>query len=75
MIYVCSIKFQLEVVPSGPAFDLKVPLEIIIGTIPLRQDGQSWNQQSKSSLRFLKPLAPAGPPYIASSDLCQYSFS
>ena len=29
--------FQLNVDPSGPALDLEVPLEIIIGTIPLRQ--------------------------------------
>ncbi|KAL8602260.1 hypothetical protein ACOMHN_022773 [Nucella lapillus] len=28
---------QLNVDPSGPAVDLEVPLEIIIGTIPLRQ--------------------------------------
>ncbi|XP_052278843.1 arrestin domain-containing protein 3-like isoform X1 [Dreissena polymorpha] len=28
---------QLEVEPAGPAFDLEVPLELIIGTIPLRQ--------------------------------------
>ena len=27
---------QLNVVPSGPAFDLKVNLPVIIGTVPLK---------------------------------------
>ena len=34
---VVHFAFQLNVDPSGPALDLEVPLEIIIGTIPLRQ--------------------------------------
>ncbi|XP_052278841.1 arrestin domain-containing protein 3-like isoform X2 [Dreissena polymorpha] len=36
---IIDIKYvlQLEVDPAGPAFDLEVPLELIIGTIPLRQ--------------------------------------
>ena len=32
-----NLVFQLNVDPSGPALDLEVPLEIIIGTIPLLQ--------------------------------------
>lgn len=32
-----SILSKLNVDPSGPSLDLEVPLEIIIGTIPLRQ--------------------------------------
>ena len=27
---------QLVVDPSGPAFDLEIPLEILVGTIPMR---------------------------------------
>ncbi len=29
--------FQMVVEPSGPAFDLAVPLQVVIGTIPLQQ--------------------------------------
>ncbi|BFZ02476.1 hypothetical protein BsWGS_05515 [Bradybaena similaris] len=57
---------QLNVDPSGPSFDLEVPLEILIGTIPL----MSVVQQH----RPMPPLPPAGvdnwnnpsaPPYGA----------
>ena len=34
-LWICHL--QLNVDPSGPALDLEVPLEVIIGTIPLRQ--------------------------------------
>lgn len=34
MNFVCALN-QLRVEPVGPAFDLSVPLEILIGTIPL----------------------------------------
>lgn len=44
---------QLEVDPSGPGFDLEVPLEIIVGTIPLRQVVQrlypQWQPQQPSA--------------------------
>ncbi|XP_067665145.1 arrestin domain-containing protein 3-like [Haliotis asinina] len=45
---------QLEVTPSGPSFDLKVPLQVIIGTIPLQ-----------SVLAQHPPMAPpVGAPII-----------
>ena len=38
-ISVSNFLFQLNVDPAGPAFDLKVPVEIMIGSVPLRQAG------------------------------------
>ncbi|XP_045216784.2 arrestin domain-containing protein 3-like isoform X3 [Mercenaria mercenaria] len=52
---------QLEVDPSGPAFDLEVPLEVIIGTIPLRQVVQRYYPQWQPSTQPLQPSAPGMP--------------
>ena len=40
---------QLNVDPSGPALDLEVPLEVVLGTIPLMQVVQNF-----------PPMAPPG---------------
>ncbi|CAG5135197.1 unnamed protein product [Candidula unifasciata] len=42
---------QLNVDPSGPSFDLEVPLEILIGTIPLM-----------SVVQQFRPMSPLPPP-------------
>lgn len=60
---------QLEVDPSGPAFDLEVPLEIIIGTIPLRQVVQRYFPQWHPTVPSLQPSAPVGPPNMIPPDL------
>nr|XP_022329069.1 arrestin domain-containing protein 3-like [Crassostrea virginica] len=49
---------KLVVDPSGPAFDLNVPVEIIIGTIPLTSAVQQY-QQTLSAVR------PSAPPEVA----------
>ncbi|KAK3601187.1 hypothetical protein CHS0354_004388 [Potamilus streckersoni] len=50
---------QFEVDPTGPSFDLEIPLEIIIGTIPLRSavPPQFLSQYPPPSTM---PLPPAG---------------
>ena len=45
---------QLNVDPSGPALDLEVPLEVVLGTIPLMQVVQNF-----------PPMAP--PPSLPSA--------
>ena len=54
--------FQLEVDPSGPAFDLEVPLEIIIGTIPLRTFVPTYGQPAFPPPTGLLPPAGGPPP-------------
>ena len=51
---------QLEVDPSGPAFDLEVPLEVIIGTIPLRMFIPTFASQYPPPAAPLHPIG--GPP-------------
>ena len=51
-----NLVFQLNVDPSGPALDLEVPLEIIIGTIPLRQVVEQFPPHPAS----IQPPPPAG---------------
>jgi len=50
------LQFQMTVDPSGFSYDLNVPLEIIIGSIPLRSIAQAHN--------FALPFAPAPPAGI-----------
>ncbi|XP_076472508.1 arrestin domain-containing protein 3-like [Babylonia areolata] len=52
---------QLNVDPSGPALDLEVPLEIIIGTIPLRQVVEMYPPRAPGPLPA-PPQAGYGPP-------------
>ena len=47
-----NLVFQLNVDPSGPALDLEVPLEIIIGTIPLRQVVEQFPPHQPPSSRL-----------------------
>ena len=56
-VWQCTLcLFQLNVDPSGPALDLEVPLEIIIGTIPLRQVVEQFPPHPAS----IQPPPPAG---------------
>ncbi|KAL3865646.1 hypothetical protein ACJMK2_043012 [Sinanodonta woodiana] len=50
---------KLEVDPTGPSFDLEIPLEIILGTVPLRSavPSQFLSQYPQTSTM---PLPPAG---------------
>ncbi|WAR01022.1 ARRD3-like protein [Mya arenaria] len=48
---------QLEVDPAGPGFDLEVPLEVIVGTIPLRQVVQQYYPMPQPTLS-----PPSAPP-------------
>lgn len=47
--------FQMVVDPSGPSFDLYVPLEVVIGSIPLAEIAQQHGMS-------LPPLASKGQP-------------
>eukprot|EP00916_Digyalum_oweni_P011297 GHVL01018824.1.p1 GENE.GHVL01018824.1~~GHVL01018824.1.p1 ORF type:complete len:423 (-),score=14.79 GHVL01018824.1:325-1593(-) len=51
---------QLNVDPSGPATDLEVPLEILIGTIPLRQVIERY--PPRPAAIHPHPQAEYGPP-------------
>ncbi|XP_061172553.1 arrestin domain-containing protein 3-like [Saccostrea echinata] len=53
---IIDIRYIIKLVidPSGPAFDLNVPIEIIIGTVPL----QSAVQQYQHTLSSVQPSAP-----------------
>lgn len=53
---------MLEVDPAGPAFDLEVPLEIIIGTIPLRTFIPSYAQQYPPPGGAFPPVGAPPPP-------------
>lgn len=55
IMFVFFVKLVID--PSGPAFDLNVPVEVIIGTIPLQSAVQQY-QQTLSS-------APSAPPQVA----------
>ena len=45
-LYISFHLFQLRVDPVGPAFDLTIPIEIVIGTVPLKHaDHQYANLQ------------------------------
>lgn len=58
---------QLDVDPAGPAFDLEVPLEIVIGTIPLRQSiQQQWSGGPGAPMPPLPTTVPSAP---AASDM------
>ncbi|BFZ02494.1 hypothetical protein BsWGS_05532 [Bradybaena similaris] len=53
---------QLNVDPSGPAFDLEVPLEIVIGTIPLISVVQQYPPMpSLPSAGFDNWISPSAP--------------
>ena len=56
------VYLQLEVDPAGPAFDLEVPLEIIIGTIPLRTYIPSYAQQYPPPGEAFPPVGAPPPP-------------
>lgn len=61
----CSIidinyNLELTIAPSGPAYDLKVPVPIIIGTIPLYSVVQQYQTQYETSLQEQAP--PNVPP-------------
>jgi hypothetical protein len=53
-----SYFLKLIVDPSGPAFDLNVPVELIIGTIPLQSAVQQYQQT-------LSAAQPSAPPQVA----------
>ncbi|XP_056022792.1 arrestin domain-containing protein 3-like [Ostrea edulis] len=57
---IIDIRYILKLVidPSGPAFDLSVPVEIIIGTIPLQSAVQQYQQT-------LSAAQPSAPPQVA----------
>ena len=51
---VCTI-FQLVATPSGPGKSLEIPVEVIIGTIPLRKTEQGTPQLTvKAALQQIK---------------------
>lgn len=56
---------QLEVDPAGPAFHLEVPLEIIIGTIPLRQVVNTYYPQSQLPTTISSAVSSLPPPSYA----------
>ncbi|XP_060600430.1 arrestin domain-containing protein 3-like isoform X2 [Ruditapes philippinarum] len=66
---------QLEVDPSGPAFDLEVPLEIIIGTIPLRQVVQRYYPQWQPPPAQPARAEPSAPPAVTPPDLPPPSYA
>ncbi|XP_062620948.1 arrestin domain-containing protein 3-like [Saccostrea cucullata] len=57
---IIDIRYYLKLIidPSGPAFDLVVPIEIIIGTVPLHSAVQQYHQT-------LSSVRPSAPPEIA----------
>lgn len=66
---------QLEVDPAGPAFDLEVPLEIIIGTIPLRQIVQQYYPQAVQPSAPQPSAPPAGAGAMLPPDLRKWCTS
>ncbi len=44
--------------PSGPATDLHVPLEIIIGTVPLQNFQHVFAQAAFNATQYNEPSAP-----------------
>lgn len=66
---------QLEVDPAGPAFDLEVPLEIIIGTIPLRQIVQQYYPQAVQPPAPQPSAPPAGAGAMLPPDLRKWCTS
>lgn len=55
---IINIKYFVMMVvdPTGPAFDLEIPLEVVIGTIPLREVPPMWFPQAPVM------TLPAGAP-------------
>ncbi|CAH1798042.1 unnamed protein product [Owenia fusiformis] len=75
---IIDIRYALHFVvdPSGPAFDLEVPLEVIIGTIPLQQmwsnfsTNTSYGMGAESTPMVAMPTAPTqGPSHANPSAL------
>ena len=61
--------FQATIDPSGPALDLDVPMDIVIGTIPLRNVMASYC----NFLPGMQPTAPAIEP--PNPDMRKYFFT
>ncbi|XP_056022794.1 arrestin domain-containing protein 3-like [Ostrea edulis] len=64
---IIDIKYFVKLVidPSGPAFDLEVPVEIIIGTIPLQSAVQQYQQMHSATAPSVPPAMPT-PTYTES---------
>ncbi|BFZ02492.1 hypothetical protein BsWGS_05531 [Bradybaena similaris] len=56
---------QLNVDPSGPSFDLEVPLDILIGTIPLSEVQQYPPMAPLPAAGVDNWINPAAPPHEA----------
>lgn len=66
LLYSALVKLNVD--PSGPALDLEVPLEIIIGTIPLRQVVQQFPPRAPSPLQPLSGFhQPTSGQYAGAS--------
>ncbi|KAJ8303884.1 hypothetical protein KUTeg_017467, partial [Tegillarca granosa] len=68
---IIDISYILEFVidPSGPAFKLSIPLEIIIGTIPLRSVLQHFQPPPPMAAATAEPIPPLPPSAPAMTDL------
>ena len=54
------ISFQLTVDPSGVGFDLDVPLQVVIGSIPLASIAQQYGLNIPTTIEPPPAGAPAG---------------